>query len=137
MSSPDEKSEASSAPAPQVDKSHPRSSSFEKRHEAFRPPSMFARLKQAASSLITPEEKSSKEASQEQQPKSAEPAPKPEPLQDRGSDRASGDTSLDVVLDSDDPILFDLPSPTAFETVPVQKVCFFLIYQTKLGSKLW
>jgi len=87
---------------------------------------MFARLRQAASSLITPEEKSTKEVPStavSTTPKDipSEPSQKPQPQE--SSDGASGDTSLDMVLDSNDPILFDLPSPVEHVAPPVRKVC--------------
>ena len=88
---------------------------------------MFARLKQAASSLIAPDEKLPKEEAppplQTTPPQAEEPS---EPVQKHEthdvSDRTSGDASLDMVLDSSDPILFDLPSPMTNVAPPIRKV---------------
>ena len=86
---------------------------------------MFARLKQAATNLITPDEKPKEiattpaAATPKEQP-SEQPVQKSQPQE--SADAASGDTSLDMVLDTSDPILFDLPSPVAHEAPPVRKV---------------
>ena len=117
-----------------VDKPHSRSSSFEKKHDSFKPPSMFARLKQAATSLITPEEKPASKESPATPAREPEPTVVAEPVQavpkqevqDR-SDGASGDTSLDMVLDSSEPILFDLPSPMTHESSSPPKVSAMIL----------
>lgn len=94
-------SDGGAAAAEKLPSTH-QTSSFESKHESFRP-SVFERLKQAASSLMTPDEKPVKENKVESNPSSYEP------LGSAGG--ASGDASLELMMDSSEPILFDLPSP--------------------------
>nr|CAB3222590.1 DCC-interacting protein 13-alpha-like [Phallusia mammillata] len=72
------------------------SSSFESKHESLRP-SMFERLKMAATSFMAPEEKPQRESRSNSTSNVNEPS----------------ESSFDAKIDQTEPILFDLPSPVS------------------------
>ena len=131
VTEPQPKSEVVEPPPSQPPEKATRSSSFEKKHEAYKPSSMFARLRQAASSFIAADEKPVKETAKE-----APPSEPPVALQEPQEtvSRESEENSLDAFLDIGDPILFDLPSPVSEQVVASASVSY--AHRRQKDSKL-